>query len=88
MPYTVHIRNNETNEIREYVHPQQWYDQCAYMWEDGNYSCDCNRALFFERAIGADESEAWESRCGSGKFTILKVVLEDGEILNIDEDIL
>jgi hypothetical protein len=26
--------------------------EAHYMWEEGNYSCDCNRALFLERLYG------------------------------------
>ncbi len=33
--------------LREAAHSME------YMWTEGNYSCDCNRALFVSRAGGA-----------------------------------
>lgn len=38
-----------------------------FMWEDGNYGCDCNRSLFF---LGVDLDECLP--CGDGRFEILK----------------
>ena len=29
-------------------------DGVRFMWSDGNYGCDCNRHLYFERALGND----------------------------------
>jgi len=33
--------------------PSEWHDdprgQALYMWEEGNYSCDCNRSIFIGR---------------------------------------
>ncbi len=47
-----------------------WLDEDGepnwYMWEDGNYSCNCNRALFF---LGAGLDSV---ACGDGRFEILK----------------
>jgi hypothetical protein len=37
-----------------------WRDSQRYLWEDGNYSCNCNRFLFFERALGKTEEEIEE----------------------------
>ena len=34
----------------------------AYMWQDGNYACDCNRALYF--------IESQDPPCGSERFVI------------------
>jgi hypothetical protein len=38
-----------------------------YIWQEGNYSCDCNRELFFERAAG---NEPGETECGGGRFQV------------------
>jgi hypothetical protein len=40
----------------------------VYQWSDGNYSCDCNRALFFARAGGEEEPEV---ECGEGAYAIV-----------------
>lgn len=49
-----------------------------YQWEEGNYSCDCNRILFFARALGFPD--IFDAPCGDEKY---KVRLTDvnGEVL-------
>jgi len=37
-----------------------WESTVRFLWEDGNYSCNCNRFLFFERAMGRTEAEIEE----------------------------
>jgi len=37
--------------------PNSWKETTRFLWEDGNYSCNCNRFLFFERALGKTEAE-------------------------------
>lgn len=57
----VHITKVATGEIRIYA-DNYVYDQdgensdslIERMWESGNYSCDCNRYLFFERPGGGN----------------------------------
>ena len=44
-----------------------------YNYEEGNFSCDCNRALFFERAKG-EETER-ERECGNTRYAINTVTL-------------
>lgn len=57
----VFIRKEATREVRKHVDSSPWDGD--YIWADGNYSCDCNRHLFFERAAG-NEPE-WDSgACG------------------------
>lgn len=45
------ILDVETNKIVEYITKgyMQEYDEHPgiYIWEDGNFSCDCNRGLFY-----------------------------------------
>ena len=75
-----HIKNVETDEIRKC--PTQIWKQHGYidpyMWAEGNYGCDCNRQLFFERANGAIPE--WDDfSCGNERY---KVNLEvDKEIV-------
>lgn len=69
------IRNNETGEVVEYetvenmdmgdTHPS------TFNWSDNNFSCDCNRNLFFKRAKGVPETEEdWTSSCTNGKYSV------------------
>lgn len=43
---TIFIKNNKTGIIKPYLDKTHHSD--SYIWEKGNYSCDCNRALFFD----------------------------------------
>lgn len=67
-----HIKNNETGEIREYKTDAIWDEEKnapnASVWEEGNFSCDCNRYLFFQRAKDEDEDEDVE--CSDGKYSV------------------
>lgn len=49
--FNISIKNTETNEVVNY---EDSFDEnvVIFMWTEGNYSCDCNRYLFFERAKG------------------------------------
>jgi len=78
--YIVSIQKTSTGEVREYIErDHDWSDLDEYMWTDGNYGCDCNRALFFARAADEDETEAWEQPCGDDlAYKMLRVVGGDG----------
>lgn len=50
MKVIVHIRNNETGEIRDHATDlptdedgKPW----LWQWQEDGYSCDCNRGIFF-----------------------------------------
>ena len=66
------IRENSTGEVREYRTKDILRDfesePSEFTWSDGNYACDCNRALFFARAN--NEPEDWETSCSDGKFSV------------------
>jgi hypothetical protein len=60
------------------------------MFSQGNYSCDCNRVLFMERALdGSREMEEFEPelhKCGHGKITIDAIIdRETGEVIYRDQ---
>jgi hypothetical protein len=44
-----------------------------YIWEEGNYSCDCNRGIFF----GEDYDDV---KCGDGKY-LVKIKVLTGEVI-------
>jgi hypothetical protein len=71
LPIIVHIRKNETGEVRIY-HSFVYFDDMdlpsVFSWQYGNYSCDCNRRLFFARAN--NEEEDWKSKCGNGEYSV------------------
>lgn len=56
----------------------------VYQWTDGNYGCDCNRALFFERAAGVKFEEKIECSAEKGRFHVPFAFTADGKIVVID----
>jgi len=68
----VHIRKNATGEIRKYEDTGIWNEEeqelATYIWEEGNFSCDCNRQLFWWRAN--KENDEGETSCGENKFSV------------------
>jgi hypothetical protein len=77
------IRNNATGEVREYngsnailddgqAEPSEW------IWSGGNYSCDCNRRLFFGYAAGEKPGDIDDDNCGDGKFSVQVLNPVDG----------
>jgi hypothetical protein len=59
-----------------------------YLWEEGNFACDCNRHLFFGRAVGREPTD--HVQCGMELYSVRltavdgTVVYEDGRFENHD----
>lgn len=81
----VHIRKNDTGEIRVYDSDLFLEDgfPSVYIWEEGNYSCDCNRRLIFAR-VNDDDDEDWESGCGETEYSVN--VFVDGKLIYFEFD--
>lgn len=77
MKYTVIIRKNDTGETREIheTYPDEYVDSLQFMWSEGNYGCDCNRASFFYGDADFDDT------CGDTRFSVTSLKLADGTIL-------
>src|SRR4051812_5803648 len=60
--FKILLRNNDTGEERLYVDDGDWTETTEFTWVEGNYSCDCNRSLFFARAAG--EPDDVSAPCG------------------------
>ena len=86
MRYTFEIQDTQTNEARKYRDDFDWEDEghMLFMFRDGNYSCDCNRELFFQRAAGEPETDLDEVSCGDGRYVIARALREDGSSVEID----
>jgi hypothetical protein len=96
MIYEVHIRCVATGEVR--VHEDHdpknnyLYEDGGgfnpFQWDDGNYGCDCNRHLFFERAGGELEwNETDEHPCGDEAYRVVKIVRKgEAEVLYTETD--
>jgi hypothetical protein len=80
--YDVVIRRNSDGVVRTYHHPTPWGEYCDYQWFEGNYSCDCNRHLFFQEAANEDDGE--DAQCGETRYAVIKFVMPDGSEMHGD----
>lgn len=76
-----HIKDKETGEIREYADDGLWNEErkepATFIWEEGNYSCDCNRGLFFARAKNEEDLDC---PCVGDRFDVNLENPKNGEI--------
>lgn len=68
-----------------YPEPFDWDEkrQIIWQWTEGNYGCDCNRYLFFQRAMNDDESEDIDHN--GRNYLVSHIELTNGECIRIDE---
>ena len=84
MSYKVDIYLRDTrNGVTEIEHDDYEYTEenpfCIFMWEEGNYSCDCNRSIFLYK--GDKNKKLWCNRCDN-IIIVDKIIRTDtGEIL-------
>jgi hypothetical protein len=81
------VRDNATGEQRSHPTTALWSEDgpCTYIWEEGNYSCDCNRRLSWLRGDGRDEEAqallgSKNLPCSDGKFSVNLVNLQTQEV--------
>ncbi len=86
--YKVAIRNTETNEVRVRTYDgesDKWSKARRFLWEEGNFCCDCNRRIEFERAAGIEiDQDNLECSAEVNIFTIDYVELPDGDRIEIE----
>ena len=68
-----------TVEVPESVACAEQDDMGRFMWTDGNYSCDCNRALFHARARGVPEPP--NPPCGDERFVLSEAPWMDVDLV-------
>lgn len=83
----VHIHRTSDGEVRTDL-SHKWHPETgSYVWDDGNFGCDCNRALFFERVGGREECDEDDDDdsdlCGTGGYSV-RVETLDGALLYQD----
>jgi hypothetical protein len=71
------IRKNSTGEVVEYP-TIEYIDYGSetpnvFNWEENNFSCDCNRSIFFEGSYNDNE-------CSDGKYSVNLKNAKDGKI--------
>lgn len=77
-PADVYLLDTTTGERRVYeswqIEPDaDGYGGCEFMFKEGNYSCDCNRELFFKRA-GGEDPDVGSVECGERRYRVEKIV--------------
>lgn len=83
----IEIKEVATGDIiilqnRQYVTDLDIKDNIVncFMWEDGNYSCDCNRHNFFMQVKhGLKPLEAEDIACGDSRYKIRITRLDTNE---------
>lgn len=55
-----------------------------YLCGDGNYGCDCNRALHWCRALGIDELDVPCNGIGPQRFQVVRVETDNGKVYKGD----
>lgn len=80
MSETIHYSREELESIGDGVYSD-------YIWLEGNYGCDCNRWLFFERGKGHDPDldEALQGKCGEGAYVFEWVEINGVRIVENDQ---
>lgn len=71
--HIVEVASGKTAEMEESIWPG---DGSEWLWTDGNYSCDCNRALFVH---GKDSDDI---ECSEGRYLIW---VTNGRVVLYDE---
>jgi hypothetical protein len=81
--YNVSICKLATGETRVYREDSTWNYTNEFMWTEGNFACDCNRAMMFQRAGG--EEQTWDHDCGDDQYSVLQITDKDGAVLLMGE---
>jgi len=84
MGYKVAIRKNSTGEVRVCSIESEWEEDGAtdeFWWTEGNFACDCNRAIKFALAAGERDTNVV---CGHTLYTCLYAELPDGSRVPLD----
>jgi hypothetical protein len=80
LPCVVEIRRNADGLVRQ---DKSHRFRGAFIWGDGNYACDCNRALFFASVVGEDDPDR---ECGSEVYSLRVLSTDGAHVLYEDDD--
>lgn len=79
--YVAIIQRVADGETRQCPQELPWADGSWGWWAHGNYSCDCNRFLEFERANGHEPDIDAEIPCGETRYRVLRFEFPDGTVI-------
>jgi hypothetical protein len=85
MQIDIHLCDNDTGERVIYHDDSEWKGwpdpddpsperQIIFIFGDGIYACDCNRARFFEAAKTGSWPKGLNGECGNARYIIEKIV--------------
>lgn len=84
MPYKVILRDARTGEQATVDMPTStWGEAEEFLWSDGNFACDCNRASLFAQASGREPAD--DRPCGMERYVAIKRVMPDGAEFDMGE---
>lgn len=73
---TVQIKNNQTKKVVCLNNKIKWQEKedepFIWIWEEGNFACDCNRALF---------SGDGDIECSDGKYSVNLINPKNNKII-------
>lgn len=74
--FTATLRDQSGFEhVYEYEVEEELADNEVFMWEDGNYACDCNRSIFLY-SLNYDNALP----CSNGKITVISLKQDGVEV--------
>ena len=77
------IKDNQTGEIRMIDTQERLGEGDDYPgvfnWGENNYSCDCNRRIFFKRSKNELTDEDFAVECSDGKYSVNLLNKKTGE---------
>lgn len=76
MSYNVTIIDQGTDERVDTLFEGEWDDGHEFLWEQGNFSCDCNRGLFFANASNDPDPDVL---CGQVRYSV--IITYEGEVV-------
>jgi len=81
------IKDMRTGQTVQLTEPDEKIDEDngwpPFIWEEGNYSCDCNREIYFNRAQGI-EIDITKPLCGHSRY---RVKIEQAGMETYDEGV-
>lgn len=82
----VRIRENSSGLVRTWSDHAGFTDDSEqepsiFIWTEGNYSCDCNRRLFFLWACGEAEADGDERACSDTEYSIEVINPANGRVI-------
>lgn len=85
MSYVAAITDRTTGETRTEKFDLEWGEGSDYLWSDGNFGCDCNRAQFFAVAAGGINLEH-PCSMGTTPARFFVSIWSNGKIVYADEE--